>query len=116
MLVVDENNNIKLTRGDSAKFELSLTDGSGDPYDFSEDVVKFGVKRSAFDENCVIEKDVVDCVIELEPETTENMEFGDYLYSVEVRHTIEAETEGEEDKVEIYTPIVAKFSLGYNVL
>lgn len=116
MLVVDENNNIKLTRGDSAKFELSLTDSKGEAYDFSEDVVKFGVKRSAFDENCVIEKDVVDGVIELESKDTESMEFGDYLYSVEVRHTVEAETEGEEDKVEVYTPIVARFSLGYNVL
>ena len=117
MLVVDsESMNIKLTRGDSAKFELTLTDSEGETYDYSNDTVKFGVKRSAFDENCVIEKDVVDGVITLEPADTESMEFGDYLYSIEVRHTVEAESEEEEDKVEIYTPIVARFSLGYNVL
>lgn len=116
MLVVDENMNIKLTRGDSAKLTLSLTDSEGDAYDFSEDEVRFGVKRSAFDTACVLEKEVEDGEIVLTPEDTESMEFGDYLYGIEVKHTVEAETEGEEDTVEIYTPIVAKFSLGYNVL
>lgn len=116
MLVVDEKNNVTLTRGDSAKFTLSLTDSEGESYDYSNDEVKFGVKRSAFDASCVLEKDVIDGVITLEPADTESMEFGDYLYSIEVKHTVEAESEGEEDKVEIYTPIVAKFSLGYNVL
>lgn len=116
MLVVDEKNNIMLTRGDSAKFKLTLTDSEGETYDYSNDEVKFGIKRSAFDASCVLEKTVVDGAIELEPADTESMEFGDYLYSVEVRHTVEAETEGEEDKIEVYTPIVAKFSLGYNVL
>lgn len=116
MLVVDEKNNVTLTRGDSAKFELTLTDSKGETYDYSNDKVKFGVKRSAFDATCVLEKDVIDGVITLEPADTESMEFGDYLYSVEVQHTIEAESEGEEDKIEIYTPIVARFSLGYNVL
>ena len=116
MLTVDEKNNVVLTRGDSAKFELTLTDSEGETYDYSNDEVKFGVKRSAFDASCVLEKTVEDGVIELEPADTESMEFGDYLYAVEVRHTVEAESEGEEDKVEVYTPIVAKFSLGYNVL
>lgn len=116
MLVVDEKNNVTLTRGDSAKFTLTLTDSEGEAYDYSNDVVKFGVKRSAFDASCVLEKTVEDGVITLEPADTEGMEFGDYLYAVEVRHTVEAETEGEEDKAEVYTPIVARFSLGYNVL
>ena len=116
MLTVDEKNNILLTRGDSAKFELALTDSEGEAYDFGGDEVRFGVKRSAFDATCVLEKTVEDGVITLEPADTESMEFGDYLYAVEVRHTVEAESEEEEDKIEIYTPIVARFSLGYNVL
>lgn len=108
-------NSIFLTRGDSAELTLSLTDSQGSPYDFSGDTVRFGVKRNAFDAECVIEKTVTDGKITFAPEDTESLEFGDYLYDVEVRHTVNA---GEENEaVQVYTPIAAaKFSLGYNVL
>ena len=95
MFVIDENTNaIQLTRGDTAKITVSFTEG-GDPYDFSDDVVKF----------------------ELTPDDTKDMEFGDYLYDIEIQHTVEGETEEDEDTVEVYTPIAAaKFSLMFNVL
>lgn len=111
MLVVDENNNIKITRGDSAELTIALKDAEGETYDYSEDVVKFGVKRSAFDTSCVIEKTVTDSKVVLTPADTETLEFGDYLYDVEVRHT------NESEEVEVYTPIsAARFTIGYNVL
>lgn len=120
MFIIDENTNaIKLTRGDTAKFTVSFTDEGGDPYDISNDVVKFGVKRSPFDSECVLEKTIDSATgkFELTPADTASLEFGDYMYDIEIQHTIEGETEEDEDTVEIYTPIAAaKFSLMFNVL
>ena len=120
MFKIDENTNaIQLTRGDTAKITVSFTDEGGDPYDMSGDVVRFGVKRSPFDRECVLEKtiDSETGTFVLTPADTANMEFGDYLYDIEIQHTVEGETDEDEDTVEVYTPIAAaKFSLTYNVL
>lgn len=113
MLKVGEHNEVFLTRGDSACLGLSLEDGSGNPYDFSNDSVKFGLKRSAFaNGNCIIEKTFdEEGKIYFSPADTEKLEFGDYVYDVEVRVT------GEDETVDVYTPIAAaKFTLGFNVL
>lgn len=120
MFIIDADSNaIKLTRGDTAKITVSFTDEQGDPYDMSEDVVKFGVKRSPYDTECVLEKEIDSETgkFELTPADTESMEYGDYLYDIEIRHTVEGETEEDDDTVEVYTPIAAaKFSLTYNIL
>lgn len=119
MFIVDETTNaIKLTRGDTAKFTLELENEQGSTYDFSNDTVIFAVKRSAFDAEPIIEKTIDSATgkWELQREDTINMEFGDYLYTITVEHTVEAESEEEEDVVEYYTPIVSKFSLGFNVM
>ena len=117
MLVVDEKNGITLTRGDTAVLELELKDGEGNDYDYSSDVVKFGVKRNAHDLECVLEKTVEDGKVSLAPQDTASMEFGDYLYSVRLYHTTEAEQEGEEDTVDVYTPIAsARFTLGFDII
>ena len=120
MFIIDADSNaIKLTRGDTAKFTVSFTDEGGDPYDISNDVVKFGVKRSPFDSECVLEKtiDSATSKFELTPADTASLEYGDYLYDIEIQHTIEGETEEDEDTIEVYTPIAAaKFTLTYNIL
>lgn len=109
MLIVSEDNSIFLTRGDNAEIEITLTK-DGQTYDYSNDDVKFGMKRSAFDTDCVLEKEIVDGKLVLTEDDTKDLEFGDYLYDVELR----TEVEGEE---QVYTPIAAaKFSIGYNVL
>lgn len=111
MLTVDEKNGITLTRGDSAELEVVIKDANGDTYDYSNDTVKFGVKRTAFESACVLEKTVEDGKIVLTPEDTKTMEYGDYLYDIQVAVT------GEDESVSIYTPIAAaRFSLGYEVL
>lgn len=118
-MFIINGNKITLTRGDTAKITVSFTDEGGDPYDFSDDVVKFGVKRSAYDTECVLEKTIDSATgkFELTPADTKDMEYGDYLYDIEIQHTIEGETEEDEDTVEVYTPIAAaKFTLTYNVL
>ena len=111
MLKVDEQNGITLTRGDSAILDVTIKDGDGNTYDYSDDEVKFGVKRSAFDTECVLEKTVEDGKITLEPEDTAELEFGDYLYDIQLTHVDESEN------TSIFTPIAAaRFSVGFNVL
>lgn len=113
MLKVESNNKIILTRGDSGTLNLSITEGE-ETYDYSDDTVVFGVKRSVNDKDCVLMKTVENGKIVFTPEDTKNMEFGDYLYDVEVRHT---DTSGEEPVTSVYTVIAAaKFVVGYEVV
>ena len=118
MVKIDENMGITLTRGDSASFALTIEDSEGQTYDFSNDVVRLGIKRSPFDATCLIEKEIdEDGNFVFVPADTASLEFGDYYYDVEVQHTIEAETEEEEDEVQVYTVIAAaRFTLGFNIL
>ena len=117
MFTVDEKNNIKLTRGDSATFELTVKDGDDNTYDFSGDVVKFGVKRSALDTGEALLQKTFDenGKIAFTPEDTAKMAYGDYIYNVTIYHENEAEPE-EEPTVDVYTVICANFSLMWNVL
>ena len=112
MVKKDEHNGITLTRGDTAVFKIALEDGNGNPYDYSGDTVKFGVKRSAFDTDCVLEKPVNENgEVVLDPADTASMDFGDYLYSVRLYHS-----SGESD-TDVYTPIAsARFSLGFDII
>ena len=118
MLTVDEKMNITLTKGDSAVLALSLQTSGGETYDYSDDVVKFGVKRTAQSQELVLEKTVdEDGQIVLTPEDTDNIDgYGDFIYAVRVYHTTEAESAEEEDTVDVYTPIVARFTLGFDVI
>ena len=110
MLKVDEKMNITVTKGDSAVLELELTSGS-ETYDYSNDVVKFGVKRSPQDQELVLEKTVEDGKITITPEDYSGMDgYGDFIYAIRVYH------ENESEETEVYTPIVARFSLGFDVI
>lgn len=112
MLTVDEKMNIMLTKGDSAVLALSLETSGGETYDYSDDVVKFGVKRTAQSQELVLEKTVdEDGQIVLTPEDTDSIDgYGDFIYAVRVYHTT------EDEEVNVYTPIVARFTLGFDVI
>lgn len=110
MLKVSSNNSIYITRGDSAVIALNVTDSEGAAYDFSNDTVKFTVKKNCQDRNAVIEK-VFDenGQIALEPADTEGLTFGDYWYDVQLTHT-------ENDSVSVDTIIVpTTFTVGAEV-
>lgn len=110
MLTIDNFNGIDLTRGDNAELHLTLTSG-GETYDYSNDTVYFGVKRTAQDNELVLEKEVEDGAIVLTHDDTKDLAYGDYLYSVRLAHT------NEDEEVEIYTPIAgARFSLGWDII
>ena len=119
MINVDANMNITLTKGDSAVFSVALEDSEGSTYDYSDDVVKFAVKRAPVNDNTVVLEKTVNAEgkIVLTPEDTNKIDgYGDFIYAIKVYKTTEAETEGEEDTVDVYTPVVARFTLGYNVI
>ena len=113
-MIIDEQNNIRIVRGDTGEITVELETSGGEPYVFTEnDYLKFGVKRSPFDSALVIEKDIPTDTgkLVLDSESTANLEFGDYLYDIRL-YSVDSET----GAVSVSTPISGKFSVGYNVL
>lgn len=79
------NNNISITRGDSAIFALAVKKADGEPYEISEgDTVIFTVKKSTYDKEIITQKTVVNGVITINPDDTKNLEYGTYYYDVEL--------------------------------
>ena len=72
MLHIDENNNITLTRGDSATIELAIKD-DGMTYDYSNDLVQLTVKRNTVTEEIIFQKTFSSNVIIIEPEDTSKL-------------------------------------------
>lgn len=86
MLVI-ENNKIKLTRGDTMRLTINLTDSSGNPVTLSEnDSIIFRMKKNARIETMLIEKygDTSQMLIELDQQDTVKIPFGAYKYEIEV--------------------------------
>lgn len=79
------NNNISLTRGDSAIFALTVKKADGEPYEIGKgDTVIFTVKKSTFDKDIITQKTVVNGVITINPDDTKSLEYGTYYYDVEL--------------------------------
>lgn len=79
------NNNISITRGDSAIFALKIEKADGEPYKIGEgDTVIFTVKKSTFDKDIITQKTVVNGVITINPDDTKSLEYGTYYYDVEL--------------------------------
>ena len=83
MLFVDDYNNIKLTRGDSAAFDLSVKQGT-ETYDYSNDLVQFTVKRNTITEDVVLQKTFTSGSISLLPSDTKDLHYGDLVYDVQI--------------------------------
>lgn len=113
---------IYLTRGDSACIELQVVNGEN-PYDFSEDEVKFSLKKRLSDKQPLIQKtfgnydsETNKASITIEPEDTAGLDFGDYLYDIQLKHTEEPEQEGDDPVVTVDTIIVpSTFTIGAEV-
>lgn len=83
MLTIDENNNIILTRGDSATIELAITD-DGMTYDYSNDLVQLTVKRNTVTEDIIFQKTFSSNVIIIEPSDTKNLRYADLVFDVQL--------------------------------
>lgn len=84
MLYIDQDTqNIKLTRGDSASFDLTIRQGTS-IYDFSSDLVQFTVKRNTVTDQIVIQKTFNNGSISLIPSDTKDLYYGGMVYDVQV--------------------------------
>lgn len=95
------NNNISLTRGDSFVAFLQLTLPNGRPYEPVEgDSLRFAMKKSIKDEECVILKDIpIDTMtLKIDPKDTKWLPFGNYIYDIQLKR-------GEEDDEYVDTVI-----------
>lgn len=78
---------ITLTRGDTFAADIGIFQPNGDPYIPSAgDKIRFAMKQNAKDKECLILKDIpiVTLKLVLEPEDTKNLEFGNYVYDIQL--------------------------------
>lgn len=89
MLEID-GNAIRLTRGDTAYLEVPILiqqeDGTTIPYDLGEaDILTLTVKKTTSDKESIIKKENVGSNnFHIKPEETANLEYGRYLYDVQL--------------------------------
>lgn len=78
---------IVMTKGDTVKFDISLEYGSDHiPYDIEVgDLFRFTLKKYLYEKEPIIQKLIpaLEPVLEIYPEETENLAFGEYHYNIE---------------------------------
>lgn len=83
---------MKIVRGTTNAFSISVVDGNGAPYTLETgQVLVFGLKRNDIDEERVLVKKITNTVngeyyLELTPEDTGDLECGEYYYDVGMQH------------------------------
>lgn len=98
MFRVTSDDKIIITRGDSAKIRVSITDNDGNIYTpTADDKVVLTVKKTTGDKEPLITKTLVDGFIKLKPEDTEKLEYGSYVYDCQI-------TTGSGDVYTFITP------------
>lgn len=80
---------ITLTRGDTFKAQISITDKDGNPYEIQEgDSVRFAMKKSYADPDSevLINKEIPTntLILTLDPEDTKSLPFGNYVYDIQL--------------------------------
>ena len=83
MLNIDSENNITLTRGDTAILTLTVKK-NGEDYDYSEDLTQFTVKRNTVTEDIVFQKTFTGSSIVIEPNDTKDLFYTDLKYDVQL--------------------------------
>lgn len=80
-------NDIYLTRGDSARLQIAITNDSGEPYEVQEgDEVLFTVKKTVADAMALIQKTMTEeGEILIQPADTEGLAFGRYVYDCQLK-------------------------------
>lgn len=78
------NNNIELTRGDTAQFILSVKKKNGEAYDYSNDLTQFTVKKSTRTEDIVFQKTLVGNTVTINPSDTAGLPYRVLKYDVQI--------------------------------
>ena len=84
MLVIDSKNNIRLTRGDTAKLTLTVLTLDSQTYDYSNDLTQFTVKRNTVTEEIIFQKTFTGNTIIIDPEDTKELYYTDLKYDVQL--------------------------------
>lgn len=80
---------IVLTRGDTLKATVTMLKPDGTEYTpESGDSIRFAMKKSFSDETVLVEKSIPNdtLLLKLDPEDTKNLDFGSYVYDVQLTY------------------------------
>lgn len=76
---------ISIIRGDSAIFEITIVDEEKNIYTPTEsDTITFTVKENTRSKPVVIQKPVIDGKVVINPEDTNGLRYGKYVYDVQL--------------------------------
>lgn len=87
MLYVNDNGTIRLTRGDTARLEITIVNSiDGDEYQLSaEDSLTLTIKKSVKDAEPLVKKELQgENVFHIKPEDTAELSFRKYFYDVQL--------------------------------
>ena len=95
MLIIDEDNVISLTRGDTAYLNLNLIKEDGEPYTYQDgDTVTLSCKQDYDSEDYLFQKVVPasndGTTIAILPIDTKGLDYGKYVYDIQV-NTVDQE-------------------------
>lgn len=82
-----KGNTIIMTRGDTLKVKVNLSNKDGTPYTPQEgDTIRFACKQDYGEYPLLIRKEVPTdtMLLKLEPSDTKELSFGDYVYDIEI--------------------------------
>lgn len=83
MLRIDDENNIYLTRGDTADFDIELTDEDGQPYIMGADEIIIFSLRKLYDKGLIlVQKQSAAPSFSLSTADTKDLSFGKYKYDI----------------------------------
>lgn len=87
-MIIIKGTEISIIRGDSATINLTIKNRNSDEeYELLEgDIVRFSVKRDISDDNVLIQKTFEKNQIKLEHDDTKSLNFGEYVYDVELQY------------------------------
>lgn len=100
MLKVFDDNSVELTRGDTARLKVTVTnDNDGEEYTVqSGDTLTLSIKKKTKDSEALVAKTIKgSSIFHIEPKDTSGLPFGSYVYDVEL-------TTAEGDVYTVITP------------
>ena len=82
-----QGNIITLTRGDTLKALIEITDADGSPYNASNgDTIRFAAKKSYDNDELSLLKYIptTTMMLVIDPEDTKSLNFGTYVYDIQI--------------------------------
>lgn len=93
-----QNENIKITRGDTGVLALKLCNADGTEYVIQDgDKILFTVKNNVYTKDIIMQKQFADLQIKINPSDTNDLSYGTYYYDVQL-------TTNSDDVFTVITP------------